>query len=135
MRSILDALLATSPGRLIAILAFAMTLESLLFVVGFDILLPIAGAIVGTNLQQDTLHISGSGIDEIRIIYSRLLAYAFTLIVLALGLKIVLRRESAEEADKVECPYCLSAIPFEATRCAFCGSDVAPLVSEDSAPV
>ncbi|MFN3653242.1 MAG: large conductance mechanosensitive channel protein MscL [Armatimonadota bacterium] len=38
-----------------------------------------------------------------------------------------LRRQPAEQAEETKtknCPYCLSAIPLEATRCAHCTSDL-----------
>ncbi|HEY7358760.1 MAG TPA: large conductance mechanosensitive channel protein MscL [Ktedonobacterales bacterium] len=34
------------------------------------------------------------------------------------------RHEKKIEATTRECPYCLSAIPFQATRCAFCTSEL-----------
>jgi large conductance mechanosensitive channel len=35
-----------------------------------------------------------------------------------------LKREAPPEANTKDCPYCLSAIPIKATRCAHCTSDI-----------
>jgi large conductance mechanosensitive channel len=35
-----------------------------------------------------------------------------------------LKREAPAEVTTKECPYCLSAIPIKATRCAHCTSEI-----------
>ena len=45
---------------------------------------------------------------------------------------------AGDEAAKLECPYCLSLVPFEATKCAFCASELPDPeyedISEDEEP-
>lgn len=38
--------------------------------------------------------------------------------------------EEEEEVTTRECPYCLSEVPLEATRCAFCTSELEPVELE-----
>ena len=49
-----------------------------------------------------------------------LMAGLCTAIVLAQGYRWSL---NAAASGSVECPYCFSAIPLEASRCAYCGAD------------
>jgi large conductance mechanosensitive channel len=54
------------------------------------------------------------------------LIVAFAIFLLIRGLNKLKREEEApeEEPTTKDCPHCLSAIPIEATRCAFCTSEV-----------
>ena len=132
MKRALAIVRATDTSRLILVVALALTLNSLLNVISLDVIIPLLGAIVGTNFLQDQITLRGEGLETISITYIRVLTYAFNLAVLGMLLSVVARREHEEEPDEVECPYCLSAIPAEASRCAFCASDIEALMSGES---
>lgn len=53
-----------------------------------------------------------------------IVAFAVFLVVRAVNRMRREPQEQAEEAKTKTCPYCLSTIPLEATRCAQCTSDV-----------
>jgi len=51
------------------------------------------------------------------------LIVAFAVFILVKGINKLKKQEEAAP-DKKDCPYCLSAIPIKATRCAHCTSEV-----------
>lgn len=48
---------------------------------------------------------------------------------------LMARRKTELPVDPTtrDCPYCLSSIPIQATRCAFCTSEVAPVAAREAA--
>ncbi len=94
-----------------------------------DIITPLLGVTGGFSFPDWSIPLRGN---------SRLLIGAFInavvsfLIIAAIIFFLVVRpimavnrrRERNKEATTRECPYCLSAIPIKATRCAFCTSEL-----------
>jgi hypothetical protein len=111
--------------------AFALvTFQIAMSVVGY-VLFPVVARLIDVNLDTIPIRLSGSDSSGFRVdpyqttvllgpTLRVLLAGVATLIVLAQCYRWSL---SAAAVDTVECPYCLSAIPDEATRCAYCGAD------------
>jgi len=98
-----------------------------------DLVTPLIAAIVG---QQDfsALHFTinkstftyGDFINKI-ITFVMIAAVIFFLVITPLNALLARsRREPPADPTKRKCPECLSEIPAEAHRCAFCTAEVAP---------
>jgi large conductance mechanosensitive channel len=99
-----------------------------------DIIMPIISIIGGKpNFDQYYWVINGSQI----MVGSFLTALVSFVIIAAVIFFLVLqpinalmaRRKTELPADPTtrDCPYCVSSIPIQATRCPFCTSEVAPV--------
>jgi large conductance mechanosensitive channel len=101
-----------------------------------DLITPLIGAIFGEpDFSQLTFTINDS-----KFFYGNFInaVIAFVLIALVIFLLVVKplnalekRRRQGEddETDERPCPECRSSIPKEATRCAFCTSQVPPVTT------
>lgn len=105
--------------------AFAAVVTSLVD----DIIMPIVGAVVSDeSFAGLTFELGG-----VEIFYGNFLTVLFTFLVIALVLFFIVKGynqlvraedEPAEPATK-RCPYCMTDIPIEATRCPACTSQLA----------
>lgn len=89
-----------------------------------DILMPIiSGLTAGINYEDIVVNIGGAGLrvgNFINAVISFLII-AFVMFVIVKTLNSIHKDDKKEETDKT-CPYCLSKIPLEATRCPHCTS-------------
>lgn len=98
-----------------------------------DILTPILGIFGGTDFSYLTVAL-GSG-DNAPVLYygnfiTAIINFLITALVIfclvkginAIGEKVKKKEEGAPAPTKKKCPYCLSEIPLEATRCPHCTS-------------
>jgi hypothetical protein len=86
--------------------------------------LPIVDAIFGVELRTATIDLGEAGPQDdifISVILSSLVAATIVLGSLALILRSNWERDAA---STVVCPYCLSSVPAEATRCAYCTAEL-----------
>ena len=105
------------------------------------IIMPPIGMLLG-NVDFSNLFIDLSGARPLSLADAQakglpVIAYGFffnevvTFIIIALVVFLIIKavnkakREKPAEATTKDCPYCLSAIPTAATRCAACCSDLA----------
>lgn len=105
-----------------------------------DIINPILAAIVGkpdfsdlTITVRDSTIMYGSFITAI-INFLLVAAAIYFLVVKPMNMAMA-RMEQGKgtvDPDTKQCPECLSTIPVAATRCAFCGIDLAGRVSPDA---
>jgi large conductance mechanosensitive channel len=98
-----------------------------------DLLTPIIAAIVGKpNFSQLTFTIHGSqffygDFINVAIAFVSIAAAVFYFVVVPVNALVARsRREPPAEANTRNCPECLSVIPQQARRCAFCTAEVAP---------
>lgn len=93
-----------------------------------DIFMPVIGAIVSDqSLAALTVEVGGA---EVR--YGNFLAVFINFLLIAWILFLVVRaanrmrpqQEEMEEANTKACPFCVSLIPLNATRCPSCTSDL-----------
>ncbi len=101
-----------------------------------DLLTPIVAAIFGKqNFGQLTFTINGSQfhygdfIDALITFLTIAAAVYFFVVVPVNALNERRKREPDPEADTRPCTECLSTIPMEAHRCAFCASPQEPLAA------
>jgi large conductance mechanosensitive channel len=109
----------------VALTTFQVTLNLI-----SNVLYPVIHSLTSLNLSQLSIDLTkartpfgpDSYLDTVRFgpSLALLLAGLTTVIVLAQAYRWSL---NAAAAGSVECPYCLSAIPLEASRCAYCGAD------------
>lgn len=89
-----------------------------------DILMPIiSGLTAGINYEDIVVNIGGASLrvgNFINAVISFLII-AFVMFVIVKTLNSIHKDDKKEETDKT-CPYCLSKIPLEATRCPHCTS-------------
>lgn len=89
-----------------------------------DILMPIiSGLTAGINYEDIVVNIGGASLrvgNFINAVISFLII-AFVMFVIVKTLNSRHKDDKEEETDKT-CPYCLSKIPLEATRCPHCTS-------------
>ena len=108
-------------------------------VIGY-VLYPLVYRLLAVDLNTISIRLSNTDEDRLQPDLFRstimlgpslrvLLAGLVTAYVLVQGYRWSLR-VAAE--GTVECPYCLSAIPDQATRCAYCGADQPALEDADS---
>lgn len=105
--------------------AFAAVVTSLVD----DIIMPIVGAIVSDeSFAGLTFELAG-----VEVFYGNFLTVLFNFLLIALVLFLIVKgynqlvraeEEPAEPATK-RCPYCMTDIPLEATRCPNCTSQLA----------
>ncbi|HLZ22868.1 MAG TPA: large conductance mechanosensitive channel protein MscL [Ktedonobacterales bacterium] len=96
-----------------------------------DIIMPLIGAFGGKpNFDSYYWVINGSQIKigtfiTALVVFIILAAVIFFFVVKPMN-ALMARRKSEPPADPTtrDCPYCLSNIPIEATRCAFCTQEV-----------
>ena len=97
-----------------------------------DIITPLIAAIFGSP-NFDTLHFTINGST---FFYGHFLNAVLTFVLIAFAVfffvvkpmnALQARRAKEEAATTRECPECLSEIPNEARRCAFCASEVGPV--------
>lgn len=94
-----------------------------------DVISPFLGIFGGMNFDQLVLNIGGASIGYGKfitaIINFVIMAFVvFCLVKFINGLRDkVSKKEEAAPTTK-KCPYCLSSIPLEATRCAHCTSQL-----------
>lgn len=99
-----------------------------------DILTPLLGIFGGTDFSYLTV-VLGSGEDApvlaygsfitaiINFLITALVIFCIIKLMNAVGDKLKKKEEAAPAAPTTKkCPYCLSEIPIEATRCAHCTS-------------
>ena len=100
-----------------------------------DLLTPLIAAIFGkpdfSNLTftiHDSRFLYGDFINSV-ITFVSIAVVVFLFVVKPLNYMIERRRrgEGEEETDDRPCPECLSTIPKEAKRCAFCTAEVTPI--------
>jgi len=93
-----------------------------------DIISPVIGLFSG-----DTLNSSVLTIGDVSIAYGSFISAIVNFLIIALVLFMLIRwvnkiqerfakKEEEPKAEPRKCPYCLSAIPDEATRCLHCTS-------------
>lgn len=103
-----------------------------------DILAPILGIFGGMNFDKLSVNILG----EVTLNYGKFLTAVVNFLIMALVVfciikfmnkagekaKLLARKKQEEEVPAApttkKCPYCLSEIPIEATKCAHCTSDL-----------
>jgi large conductance mechanosensitive channel len=96
-----------------------------------DLLTPIIAAIIGEPDFSDlSFTINGSvftygNFINALITFLSVAAAIYFFVVVPLG-KLNERRRAGEEATTKKCPECLSEIPVEARRCAFCTAELRP---------
>ena len=121
-------LLEIAVGLVLA-LAFTALVTSLVE----DLVTPLIAAVFGEpDFSGLTFEINGSTFrygEFLNAVISFVLigAVLFFLVVKPVN-TVLARRRGTEEAASRPCPECLSEIPAEAQRCAFCTSEVAPAV-------
>jgi large conductance mechanosensitive channel len=98
-----------------------------------DLITPLIAAIFGKpDFSGLTFTINGSTFlygDFINAIVAFVLVAAAIYYVVVVPMnKLEERRARGQDPTTRECPECLSDIPTAAKKCAFCGSDVEPLV-------
>lgn len=98
------------------------------------IIMPILGIFGGKpNFDQYYITINGSNIllgTFLTALVSFLIiaAIIFFLVLQPINALMALRKTEPPAGPTTrDCPYCLSSIPIQATRCAFCTSEVAPV--------
>lgn len=105
--------------------AFAAVVTSLVD----DIIMPIVGAVVSDeSFAGLTFELAG-----VEVFYGNFLTVLFTFLVIALVLffivkgynQLVRAEEEPPEPATKRCPYCMTDIPLEATRCPNCTSQLA----------
>lgn len=96
-----------------------------------DLLTPVVAAIIGepdfsdlTFTVNGSVFRYGSFINAV-IAFLSVAAAIYFFVVVPLG-KLSERRARLEEATTKKCPECLSEIPFEARRCAYCTAELRP---------
>ena len=108
----------------VALTTFQVTLNFI-----SNVLYPVVYKLTDLNLSDLSIDLTSSTrfgpdsyLDTVRFgpSVALLLAGLTTVIVLAQAYRWTL---NAAAADSVECPYCLSAIPVAASRCAYCGAE------------
>ena len=104
-----------------------------------DIIMPIIGALGGKpSFDQYYWTLNGS-----RILFGSFLTALVAFVILAAVIFffvvkpvnwLMSRRKTELPADPTtrDCPYCVSSIPVQATRCPFCTSEVAPVAATAS---
>ena len=104
-----------------------------------DIIMPIIGALGGKpSFDQYYWTLNGS-----RILVGSFLTALVAFVILAAVIFffvvkpvnwLMARRKTELPADPTtrDCPYCVSSIPVQATRCPFCTSEVAPVAATAS---
>jgi large conductance mechanosensitive channel len=107
-------------------LAFAAVVTALVA----DLITPLIAAIFGkSDFSALSFTINGS-----HFLYGSFLNAVLSFVTIAIVLfyfvvkptnVLLARRAAAAEATTKQCPQCLSEIPLEARRCAFCTSEVA----------
>ncbi len=99
-----------------------------------DMVTPIIAAIGGTQHFENssfTIHNSqflyGDFLNTL-ISFAIVAAVVFFFVVQPVNklTELAMRRRDTEESTTKKCPYCLSEIPKEATRCKFCTSKLEP---------
>jgi large conductance mechanosensitive channel len=118
-------------------LAFAAVVNSLVA----DLITPLIAAIFGKpDFGGLTFTINGSvfrygAFFNALISFLIIAAVVFFLVVKPVNALMARMGRGAEaETPSRECPYCMSAIPVTATKCAFCTSEVEPVPPPAGAP-
>jgi large conductance mechanosensitive channel len=118
-------------------LAFAAVVNSLVA----DLITPLIAAIFGKpDFGGLTFTINGSvfrygAFFNALISFLIIAAVIFFLVVKPVNALMARMGRGAEaETPSRECPYCMSAIPVTATKCAFCTSEVEPVPPPAGAP-
>jgi hypothetical protein len=98
---------------------------------------PLVYRLIDVDLNTIPIHLAESNrFDQSSYLDSILLGPILRVVLSGLLTLIVLAQAylwslTAASADSVECPYCLSVIPVEASRCAYCGADQPELDDAD----
>ena len=118
-------------------LAFAAVVNSLVA----DLITPLIAAIFGKpDFGGLTFTINGSvfrygAFFNALVSFLIIAAVVFFLVVKPVNALMARMGRGAEaETPSRECPYCMSAIPVSATKCAFCTSEVEPVPPPAGAP-
>lgn len=106
-----------------------------------DLITPLIGAITGgnePNFSQYVFTINGSKFmygDFINQLLSFLIiaSVVYWLVVLPMS-RLVSFFDRSKKATEKKCPECLSDIPLEASRCAFCTAELSPVRAADMPP-
>lgn len=94
-----------------------------------DIITPLLGITGGFSFPDWSIPLRGSS----RLLIGSFINAVISFIIIAAVIFFLVvrpimalnkRRERNKETSTQECPYCLSAIPVKATRCAFCTSEL-----------
>ncbi len=101
-----------------------------------DILTPILGIFGGTDFSNLSVKL-GSGEEAPVLMYGNFITAVINFIITALVIFCIIKginsmtekfkkkeEEKPEEPTTKTCPYCLSEIPINATKCAHCTSDL-----------
>ena len=109
-----------------------------------DIVSPLIGSIFKMDFNELSVTINGAelryGAFIMAIIDFIIVAFVLFLVVKGINkLREISDKKKAAEAEaaaatKRICPYCLSEIPIEATKCCYCTSDVPPVEKEAEEP-
>ena len=85
------------------------------------------GVMVAPYASLDAAQKAGAVTINYGLFVSTIITFIIVAFVLFLILRVInrLRREKVVDPDTKDCPYCLSAIPVNATRCPACTSEVA----------
>ncbi len=110
-----------------------------------DVLMPVLGKLTGgVDFSQMFLSLTGQSYDSLAVAeeagaavmrYGAFIQYVVDFLIVAFAIFLVVKAMNAakrkeEEAPKEEapttkkCPRCISEVPIEATRCAFCTTDI-----------
>ena len=96
-----------------------------------DIIMPPIGMVLGeVPFPQMSVHLNADTAIKYGAFISNVVDFlivAFVIFVVIRQINRLKRPEPAPVPTTRECPYCLSAIPLQATRCACCTSDVEPV--------
>jgi large conductance mechanosensitive channel len=137
MRIILSRTIKTLSTERVGVATFAvaagLALYNLFVTLAYDVVLPVINAIVGVNLLQEGIQIGRRAQVLNNEVYAgRVIAETIAILIAGiLGVWLLPRMWRNAEADLRACPFCLSDIPLEATKCAYCASGVTPVPIED----
>ena len=91
-----------------------------------NIVNPLVGLVGGGKAALDGMKVSIT--PTVSIEYGAFLSAVLNFLIIALALFVVIkavnRFRKSEESTERECPYCLTLVPKEATRCSACTSEI-----------
>ena len=113
-RELLGLMLAAA----VAFAIFNLTLQ-----VAANVILPAIDQVLGTGLRSGIIRL-GNKPERMIFLGPLLASFIAGLTTVALFGSLYRNAWQKEMESSVDCPHCLSLVPAEATKCAFCGSDL-----------